>query len=319
VPSESGYRNALRVALVQLAEQDPLIDVRQDAERGELSVSLYGEVQKEVIQATLVAEYGLEVEFRETRTVCIERPRGSGEAVEILRDDANPFSATIGLRIDRTPAGSGVAFRLDVDPRALPLYIFGSAERFTHVMVGHVRRTLREGLFGWEVTDCLVTMTDCDYYVGDGVAKPTMPTPKTTAADFRKLTPIVLMQALARAGTVVCEPVLRVKVEVPPAAIGAVVAALARLDAAEPAPSMDEEHASVEAILPAARIGDFQRRLGGLTSGEGVFEQVFAGYRPLKGAAPIRRRSSASPLERVEYLAELAGHRASAVGPEDAA
>jgi hypothetical protein len=30
--------------------------------------------------------------------------------------------------------------------------------------------------------------------------------PLSTAADFRKLTPLVLMQALKRAGTVVCEP-----------------------------------------------------------------------------------------------------------------
>ena len=39
----------LRDALAQLAEQDPLINVRQDDDRHELSVSLYGEVQKEVI------------------------------------------------------------------------------------------------------------------------------------------------------------------------------------------------------------------------------------------------------------------------------
>src|SRR5206468_7913874 len=46
----------LRIALAQLAEQDPLIDGRQDDTRRELSVSLYGEVQKEVIQATLANE-----------------------------------------------------------------------------------------------------------------------------------------------------------------------------------------------------------------------------------------------------------------------
>ena len=52
-------RARLRIALAQLAEQDPLIDVRQDDGRQELSVSLYGEVQKEVIQAMLANEFGL--------------------------------------------------------------------------------------------------------------------------------------------------------------------------------------------------------------------------------------------------------------------
>jgi ribosomal protection tetracycline resistance protein len=60
-------RAQLRVALSQLAEQDPLINVRQSP--GELAVSLYGEVQKEVIQATLADDFGIEVTFRETTTI----------------------------------------------------------------------------------------------------------------------------------------------------------------------------------------------------------------------------------------------------------
>ena len=45
---------ALRAALAQLVEQDPLINIRSEPS-GELAVSLYGEVQKEVIEATLAA------------------------------------------------------------------------------------------------------------------------------------------------------------------------------------------------------------------------------------------------------------------------
>src|SRR5215211_172623 len=84
VPARPADKGALRVALTQLAEQDPLIDLRQDDPRQELSLSLYGEVQKEVIGATLANEYGLEVGFRETTTICVERPTGTGAAVERL-------------------------------------------------------------------------------------------------------------------------------------------------------------------------------------------------------------------------------------------
>ena len=55
-------------------------------------MSLYGEVQKEVIQATLANEYGIEVTFRETTTICIERPVGTGEAVEIMGKEPQPVS-----------------------------------------------------------------------------------------------------------------------------------------------------------------------------------------------------------------------------------
>src|SRR6202022_302238 len=70
----AGDRGPLRVALGQLAEQDPLINVRQVGD--ELSVSLYGEVQKEVIQATLASDFGIDVTFRETTTIYIERLAG---------------------------------------------------------------------------------------------------------------------------------------------------------------------------------------------------------------------------------------------------
>jgi hypothetical protein len=53
-------------------------------------------------------------------------------------------------------------------------------------------------------------------------------TPRTTAADFRKLTPIVLMRALRRARTVVCEPMSRIRIETPTDPVSAVLASVAR-------------------------------------------------------------------------------------------
>ena len=136
-------QGSLRAALAQLAEQDPLIDVRQDDHRHEIAVSLYGEVQKEVIQATLERDYGIAADFRETTTVCIERPARAGEAEEVIRAkthtnitgrssplSTNPFLATLALRIEPAPFGSGIEFRAEVEPRLVPLYLFKTLETF---------------------------------------------------------------------------------------------------------------------------------------------------------------------------------------------
>jgi len=132
--TQSDEQGSLRAALNQLAEQDPLIDVRQDDRRHEIAVSLYGEVQKEVIQATLQRDYGIAADFRETTTLCIERPGRSAEAEEIIRartktnitgrsspDSTNPFLATLGLRIEPAAFGSGVNVRFAIEPRYIPL------------------------------------------------------------------------------------------------------------------------------------------------------------------------------------------------------
>ena len=47
-----------------------------------------------------------------------------------------------------------------------------------------VRDTLQQGIFGWQVTGCTVTLTDCSFAA------------TTAAGDFRNLTPLVLMSAL---------------------------------------------------------------------------------------------------------------------------
>ncbi len=133
VPRRPGEKGALHVALAQLAEQDPLINLRQDDVRGELFISLYGEVQKEVIEATLASDFYLEVDFRETTTICVERPAATGEAVERLRVEPNPFLATVGLRVEPAPPGSGTEFRREVEVhRTMPAAFFRAVEDTDH-------------------------------------------------------------------------------------------------------------------------------------------------------------------------------------------
>jgi ribosomal protection tetracycline resistance protein len=304
-PVDPADGQRLRVALGQLAEQDPLIDVRQDDARGETSVSLYGEVQREVIEATLADEYGLEVAFRETTTICIERPTGSGEAVEILNTPTNPFHADLGLRIEPAPPGSGieVVAAPGLDPRDAPLYTFKTFDAFVQHMDEYVRIALTEGLCGWQVTDCVVTVTKIGYSLADG--PPSRRGPMPTTRDMRRLVPLVLMQALEQGGTAVCEPVFRIAAEVPTEAIGAMLAALGRLGAGGAAPTARGELSVLEGSLPASRVQELRRQLPGLTGGEGVLDSEFAGYQPVAGEPPVRRRLTPDPRNLEEYLAQV--------------
>jgi ribosomal protection tetracycline resistance protein len=304
-PVDPADGQRLRVALGQLAEQDPLIDVRQDDARAETSVSLYGGVQREVIEATLVDEYGLEVAFRETTTICVERPRGRGEAVEVLNTPTNPFHADLGLRIEPSAPGSGVVVHVsgEIDPRDAPLYVFKTFDAFAQRMGEYVRLALGEGLRGWQVTDCVVTVTKIGYSLADG--PPSRRGPMPTARDMKRLVPLVLMQALERGGTAVCEPVFRIAAEVPTDAIGPMLAALGRLGAGAATPTPRGELSMLEAALPASAVQELRRQLPGLTGGEGVLDSEFAGYQPVTGEPPIRKRLTPDPRNLAEYVARV--------------
>jgi len=281
VPRRAADGGALHTALTQLAEQDPLINLRQDDTRHELSVSLYGEVQKEVIQATLASDYHLEVDFRETVPLCIERPIGSGAHLEVLRTATNPLCATVGLRIEPAPRDSGIQFRLEAELATMPLFIYRSVDEFAAAIEAAVRQRLQHGLYGWPVTDCRVSLTHAGYI-----------SPTSTAADFRKLVPLVLMRALAQAGTVVGEPILRFRLEGPADALGATLPALGRLGAL---PLEHDLHGAIfvlEGEIAAARLHRLQQEVPRLTRGEGVLESTLDHYEPLRGdAAAVTRRA----------------------------
>ncbi|MFC7760305.1 hypothetical protein ACFQY4_21455 [Catellatospora bangladeshensis] len=293
VPGRAADRGALHAALTQLAEQDPLIGLRQTGDPGspEISVSLYGEVQKEVIQTTLAEEYGIGVSFQETTTIYIERPVGTGVAAEDMGGE-NPFRAGVGLRLAPAEPGTGVRFRLGIELGSLPMAFIKAVEESVH-------RTLRQGLRGWQVTDCVVTLTRSSY---------TPPPPygwskwSSSAGDFRNLTPLVLMTALREAGTSVHEPVHRVTVELPADAVGAVAPVLAQLGGVPQATTVRGGTAELEVHLPATRVHELQRLLPSLTRGEGSVDGRFDHYRQVRGQAPVRPRADANPLDRKEYL-----------------
>jgi ribosomal protection tetracycline resistance protein len=285
-PVEPGQDLPLRAALEQLAEQDPLISLRQRNDEGEISVRLYGEVQKEVIAETLLRDYGIPVAFGPSRTVCIERPVGTGECAELMSDSGNPFAATIGVRVEPAVFGSGVRYERELG--ALPLAFYRAVEETLH-------ETLGQGLRGWAVTDCVVTLTDAGFSA-----------PVSVAADFRKLTPLVLMRALSLAGTEVCEPIEIVDLEVPEETFGRVCGALTNARGTVRDVFPEGPTCRVLCELPTAELRGVEQILPGLTRGEGAWEASFAGYRSVAGDPPSRPRVGPDPLNRAHYLAEVA-------------
>ncbi|MGW7237907.1 GTP-binding protein [Streptomyces sp. NPDC054804] len=302
VPGPAADRRALHIALTQLAEQDPLIDVRHDEVRQETSVSLYGEVQKEVVQATLADEYGLDVTFRETTTICVERLTGTGAAVEFNKKDGNPFLATVGLRVEPAPPGTGIGFRLEVELGSMPYAFFKAVE-------DTVRETLGQGLHGWRIPDCTVTMTHSGYsprqsHAHQGFDK----SMSSTGYDFRGLTPLVLTEALRRAGTRVHQPMHRFRLEAPADTLGALLPVLTRLGASPQQTRTQGPLCLLEGAVPAGRVHRLEQLLPGLTRGEGELESAFDHYAPVShGTVPERPRTDHNPLSRKEYLLNVTG------------
>ena len=184
----------------------------------------------------------------------------------------------------------------DVEPRLVPLYLFKTAETFVAQMEAYVREALEEGLAGWQVTDCRVTMTDCGYA-----------SPETSTADFRRLTAARADDG-ARAGRD-----LGVRAARRPRARDAGVDGAGRARGARPArrpgDAASSRRTACHAPRPCCRSrgsASLQHQLPGPVDGGGD-------PRDPAGRLPARRRRPAdaaairpSPLDRDAWLASLA-------------
>lgn len=274
----------LYAALMELCEEDPLIKVWKDDVHNELYIRLFGEVQKEVIETTLYEKYNLQVTFSNTRVVCIEKPIGIGNSFDVMGEKENPFYATIGFKVERGALNSGITYNLGVELGSLPL-------AFHKAIEDTVFQTLKQGLFGWEVTDIIVTLTHTGYA-----------SPITTASDFRNLTPLVLMDALKQAKTCVFEPINEFELTVPEHAISTAMYKLAAIPATFAEPTLHNDSYHLTGSLPVAKTEDFKRMLHSFTEGEGIFITKPTGFTKLTAPFPTRKRVDYNPLNRKDYL-----------------
>lgn len=298
-PLDPTQRTAMFAGLAELADEDPLIDLALDEEAGEAAVRLHGEVQKEVIEALLRERYGVATRFLPTSVVCLERVVGTGTGLDRIKTRDNPYLATIGLRVEPAPVGSGVAFSSGVERGNLPPAFVAATEE-------GVRAGLRQGRFGWAVTDCLVTMTASGYWPRQ--SRPHQKFDKSVssgAGDFRHLAPVVLRAALDEAGTRICEPVDSLEIDLPDAAFGPVVSLLGRLGGALQTSSTDGSHAHLVAHLAATQVPRLAARLPDLTGGEGLLVTTLDHHAPVPGPPPVRARRGPDPAEREIWFRDV--------------
>jgi len=295
--SQGSQQTKLHNALTQMSEQDPLIHIRQNKRDNILSIQLYGEVQKEVIKDTLANDFGIAIEFQETTTLHVERPEGKGEAVE-AGERGDPFLATIGLRIEPTLDASEVQFHLSSEVLGtMPSAFFKAVE-------DTVKDTLHQGLYGWQVIGCKVTMTHAGFFPRQSHAHARFDkSMSSTGADFRGLTPLVLMKALKQAHTAVYEPFNHFELDIPETMLAQVLRTLAAHEARlEHAPTVKQSIAHVEGTLPSRLTARFTRIIPDITQGEGTLTTEFGKYEKVQETPPTQKRTDNDPLDREEYI-----------------
>lgn len=182
-PIKIEEREKLLDALTEIADTDPLLRYYVDTITHEIIISFLGTVQLEVICSLLIEKYHINIRIEDPTVIYLEKPLQKADYTIHIEVPPNPFWASIGLSITPLPIGSGIQYESKVSLGYLN-------QSFQNAVREGINYGLEQGLYGWEVTDCKICFEYGVYY-----------SPVSTPSDFRFLAPIVLEQALKKAGT----------------------------------------------------------------------------------------------------------------------
>ncbi len=283
-PTNLGDLPRLVSVLTDLSNQDPLLDFKKNPINNELSISLIGQIQREVLTSLLMEEFEIEVELTPPEIIYKEKPRGTGFA-HLHYKREQPYPAGIALRVEPLPFGSGIEFESEVSLG----YII---QPFQNAVRESVINAAKEGLMGWEVTDILVTFTDAYFNSVD-----------STASSFRKLTPMVFMEALTVAETTVLEPRYDFTVTINECDLGRVTYDLRKMRAVIKEQFFKGSNVIIQGVIPVQTSSNYSIELASQTKGKGVFETVFSGYYESdEEITKTKERTTVNPMHRGMYI-----------------
>ncbi len=275
---------SLVAAVREITVEEPLLDMEWERETRELYIKITGMIQLEVIAAFLQDRFGLEVTFASPSVIYKETPATYGYG----REDytwPKPCWACIELEVEPLPRGSGVVFESVVGDRVI-------LSRYQAHIAQALPDALKQGLYGWEVTDLKITLTGGSHHQFH-----------THPLDFFVATPMAVMDALQNTGVALLEPMVTLRLSAPEDCLGRVLSDVIAMRGTFDSPIIRDGRATLEATVPVATSLEYPIQFSILTSGRGTISSRFAGYAecPLELGKTAKRRGI-DPRDRAKWI-----------------
>ncbi|MDR0548789.1 MAG: elongation factor G [Deltaproteobacteria bacterium] len=263
-PKSKDERDKLGQALAKLASEDPSFRVRTDKETGETVISGMGELHLEIIVDRLLREFKVganlgapQVAYRETITKTVEV-----EGRHVRQTGGRGQYGHVWLRLEPLPAGGGLVYETAVVGGTVP------KEYHSSVGEGALEAARKGGVRGgFPVTDLKVTLFDGSFHEVD-----------SSEMAFALAGSLGLKAGLAKAGSIILEPIMDLEVVTPEEFVGDVIGDLnarrARVNALESLAGTR----IVKASAPLAAMFGYSTELRSKTQGRATFAMQFGSY-----------------------------------------
>ena len=207
-PKTKASQDKMAIALQKLAEEDPTFRTYTNEETGQTIIEGMGELHLDIIVDRLLREFKVEanignpqVSYRESITKPAE-----GEGKYVRQSGGRGQYGHAKIKIEPLKDGQGFVFENAIVGGAIPKEFIGPTQQ-------GIEEALQSGILGgYEVLDLKVTLYDGSYHEVD-----------SSEMAFKIAGSMALRDAMAKAGPVLLEPVMKVEITTPEEYMGDVI------------------------------------------------------------------------------------------------
>ncbi|MDD5038434.1 MAG: elongation factor G [Dehalococcoidales bacterium] len=265
-PKTKGDQDRMGEALQKLTEEDPTFKVNYNRETGQTIISGMGELHLEVLVRRLLSEFKVDanvgkprVAYKETITVPVRVDKRF-----IRQTGGHGQYGHVCLEIEPLGSGTGFQFENRIKGATIPRQFIPAIE------AGVKEATETGALGGYPVVDIKATLYDGSYHEVD-----------SSELAFKMAGAMALKEGLAKAKSIILEPIMKIEVVTPEQFLGDIIGDLnsrrGRIEAIE----THGETRVVRSLIPLVETFGYTTSLRSLTQGRATNSLEFDHYQEL--------------------------------------
>lgn len=269
-PKTKGDEEKLSTSLSKLAEEDPTLAVKRDAETKQTVASGIGDVHLEVVLAQLQRKFGVNATMSAPKIPYRETIRATSKAQGKYKKQTGGRGqyGDVWLEIEPLEAGEGFEFVDKITGGSVPRQYIPAVEKG---IIG----AMEEGVIaGYPMVDVKVTIYDGSFHAVD-----------SSEMAFKIAGSMAFKNAVNAAKPVLLEPIMDVEVVVPEEFMGDVIGDLSGKRGKILGMEARGRHQVVKAKVPLAEIAKYATQLRSITHGRGSYGIEFSHYEDVPSEA----------------------------------
>ena len=235
----------------ELEEEDPTLQLKWNVEKQEISVSVMGPIQIQVLKQMIKERFDMDVEFGSGsilyKETIVESVEGVGH-FEPLR-----HYAEVHLLLEAAEPGSGIVLRTKVNENEL-------SRNWQRLILTHLSEKEHRGvLTGSPITDICITLIGGKAHLKH-----------TEGGDFRQATYRAVRQGLKKTKSILLEPYYDFILSVPAENVGRAMNDISKMSGNVGMPEIKEDKTILKGYAPVAEIWNYTNILNEYSHGMGT-------------------------------------------------